>query len=75
MSTLFAVLYSFHYTYLFRDVCNVHIPVYNDGIRGRVVLVAAGTVLQATTADQFVGEKNSPEIWIFASSLVRNQLW
>ena len=50
------------------------VPVDDDGVRGCVVLVATGTVFEATAADEFVGEKDSTEVRVFACPLIGDQL-
>ena len=50
------------------------LPVNNDGVRGRVILVATGTVLQAAAADELVSEQHSPEVRVLARPLIGHQL-
>lgn len=50
------------------------LPVNDDGVRGRVILVATGAVLEAAAADELVSEQHSPEVRVLAGPLVGNQL-
>ena len=55
------------------NVC-VWLPIDNDRVRGCVVLVATGAVLEAAAANQLVSEKNSPEVWVLARPLIGDKL-
>lgn len=52
----------------------VVVPVNNDWIRGCVILVATGSVLQTPATYQFVRQQNSSKVRILASSFVSHQL-
>ena len=55
-------------------ICTDCVPVYDDRIRGCVILVTTRSMLQTPTADQFVREQHSSEVRILARSFISHQL-
>ena len=49
-------------------------PVNDDGVRGGVIFVSAGSVFQAAAADELVGQQHSTEVGVLACTLIKDQL-
>ena len=56
-------------------VCTPNVsPVNNDGVRGGVIFVSAGSVFQAAAADELMGQQHSTEVGVLACTLIKDQL-
>ena len=49
-------------------------PVNDDGVRGGVIFVSAGSVFQAAAADELMGQQHSTEVGVLACTLIKDQL-